>query len=66
MRKCLKCSCEMGELNIVSTMGSELQLTNRFPKGMLKKIKIKASVCPQCGYVELYTDDLENVRNLIK
>ena len=67
MRECLKCNCEMVEgLNILSSMGSELQLANRFPKGLIKKIKTKASVCPQCGYIELYTEDLENVRNLTK
>jgi len=65
MRKCLRCSCEMVEgLNMLSSMGSKLQLANRFPKGLMNSIKAKAAVCPQCGYIELYTEDLENVRNL--
>jgi predicted nucleic-acid-binding Zn-ribbon protein len=53
-------------LNIMSSMGYELQLTHRFPKGIMNRIKAKASVCPQCGYIELYTEDLEIVKNLTK
>jgi len=67
MKKCLKCQSDMVEgLNILSTMGSELQLANRFPKGQMNKVKVKVYVCPQCGYIELYTEDLENLKHLTK
>lgn len=64
MRRCLNCQCDMienlylrGELH-----GERIKLGERLPK----KITVKAAVCPECGYIEIYTDDVDEVKKLKK
>lgn len=57
MRKCLRCGADMEEnLTITSSQGIVVR------KG-LSSAKPKAAVCPQCGEVSLY---IEEVDKLIK
>lgn len=64
MRKCSACHIEMVEgLNLLGDFhGEKIKLGERLPK----KITIKAAVCPECGKIELYTEDLQNVKKLVK
>lgn len=65
MRKCLRCESEMLEnLEImVSTGGYGIDVRE---KGLFKTSlgKIKCAVCPKCGYVEAYLEDLEKINKL--
>ena len=63
MRKCLECRTEMIEdLNLLGDFhGEKIKLGERLPN----KITIRAAVCPECGKIELYTVDMQNVRKLI-
>ena len=65
MRKCIRCETEMVEdLSVMVTNGG-YGIDVR-EKGMFKGSlgKIKCAVCPQCGYVETYMDDLERIQKL--
>lgn len=64
MRSCSSCQIEMIEdLYLRGNFhGESIMLGKRFPK----RITIKAAVCPQCGKIELYTEDLESVKKLNK
>ncbi|MBQ8472036.1 MAG: nucleic acid-binding protein [Bacilli bacterium] len=65
MRKCLRCESEMLEnLEImVSNGGYGIDVRE---KGIFKTSlgKIKCAVCPKCGYVENYLEDLEKIKKL--
>lgn len=59
MRKCVHCGCEMAENYDVKAERGAYGLRITAPglfKGSLGKVR--AAVCPKCGYLEFY---LENV-----
>ena len=64
MRKCLRGETEMIEdLVLMVSNGYGIDVRE---KGMFKtaKEKISCSVCPKCGYTELYVENPEKIRNL--
>ena len=67
MRKCIRCNQDMIEnLEInVSSGGYGIDIRE---KGLFKNSlgKIKCAVCPKCGYLETYIDDLTKIQNLYK
>lgn len=67
MRKCVRCGVEMKEgLELKTTMNSDMiRVVRSGTTGTLSKNylgDVKAAVCPECGYLELYVEDLERVR----
>ncbi len=62
MRKCLRCNVEMKEGLVVMTAGG--YAVDVREKGMFKGSlgKISAAVCPECGYLETYLQDLEKLK----
>ena len=65
MRKCLRCESDMlDDLSVMVTNGA-YGIDVR-EKGMFKKSlsKLKCAVCPQCGYTDMYVEDLEKIKNL--
>lgn len=68
MRICSECNTEMVHgLNLIGGFhGEKMQLSDRLPKGNMNKITVKAAVCPKCGYIFFYTDDIENVKKIAK
>lgn len=67
MRKCIRCNQEMIEnLEInVSSGGYGIDFRE---KGLFKNSlgRIKCAVCPKCGYLETYIDDITKIKNLSK
>lgn len=67
MRKCIRCNQEMIEnLEInVSSGGYGIDIRE---KGLFKNSlgRIKCAVCPECGYLETYIDDITKIKNLSK
>jgi len=66
MRKCLRCESAMVEDLTVLVSGGGYGIDVR-EKGLFKGSlgKIKCAVCPECGYVEMYTDNTEGIKKLI-
>ena len=67
MRKCIRCDAGMLEdLEIRATMNADtLRVCRAHTTGMMKKNYfggVRAAVCPQCGYLETYVADLEQVQ----
>ena len=67
MRKCIRCDVEMKEgLGLKTTMNSDMiRVVRSKTTGTLSKNYlggVKAAVCPVCGCLELYVEDLERVR----
>lgn len=67
MRRCIRCDAEMLEdLVIKTTMHVDMlrvcraRTTGTLPKNYFGEVK--AAVCPQCGYLETYVADLEQVQ----
>jgi len=60
MRKCLRCGEEMVENLAVKAGGYSVILTQR---GILKDSlgKVKCAVCPKCGYIENYIEDISKL-----
>ena len=56
MRKCISCGADMTECNAVSEI--RIKRTDVYQK---PEVALKAAMCPKCGYVELYTDELDRV-----
>ena len=66
MRKCLRCQKEMIEdLELITSNGSFGIVVKE--KGLFKGSlgKTKCAVCPICGYVETYIDDLDKIKELV-
>ena len=67
MRKSRRCNQEMIEnLEInVSNGGYGIDIRE---KGLFKNSlgRIKCAVCPECGYLETYIDDITKIKNLSK
>jgi len=65
MRKCIRCNQNMLEnLEInVSNGGYGIDIRE---KGLFKNSlgRIKCAVCPECGYLETYIDDVTKIKNL--
>ena len=65
MRKCLRCEAVMVEdLSVmVSNGGYGVDVRE---KGIFKGSlgKIKCAVCPECGYIETYIEDTENIKKI--
>ena len=59
MRKCIRCNCEMKE-----EYGLKISVILSKGQGTFSKDlgKIKAAVCPYCGEVSLYIDDLKSIK----
>lgn len=66
MRKCLRCDNVMVEGLEVMVSGGGYGIDVR-EKGLFKGSlgKIKCSICPSCGYVENYIEDLEKIKGLV-
>ncbi len=65
MRKCIRCNSEMIENLFLST--NDAMGLSVGEKGLFKKSlgKASAAVCPECGYLETYIDNIEKLkRNL--
>lgn len=64
MRKCIRCDVSMKENLDVKVEGAAygLKITEQ---GIFKDNlgKVKAAVCPQCGYTELYLDDVSKFKD---
>lgn len=60
MRKCLRCSAEMEEGYVLLDGCHGYQVKLRKQGRFLSKEagKLKAAVCPKCGYTELFTAEL--------
>ena len=67
MRKCLRCDATMVEDLIVMVSNGGYGIDVR-EKGFFKNSlgKIRCAVCPQCGYVENYVENTENIKKLIE
>ena len=65
MRKCLRCSVKMVEDLDVKVEGGAygLKVTQQ---GLLKDNlgKLKCAICPECGYTEIYIQDVSKVKKL--
>ena len=66
MRKCLRCEAEMVEDLAVMVTNGGYGIDVR-QKGMFKGSlgKIKCAVCSECGYVETYIEETDNIKKLI-
>lgn len=62
MRRCEECGVDM--IDNMYLMGGFHGERIKLGKTLPKKIDVKAAVCPVCGKVELYTDDLKVVKGL--
>ncbi len=67
MRSCLRCNGAMVEgLDLKTTVNADkLRLVRPNTSGVMPKNflgEVKAAVCPECGYLELYLADPEKVR----
>ena len=62
MRKCVRCECDMIENYDVKVEGGAngLKITER---GLFKDNlgKVRAAVCPECGYLEFYLEDTSKI-----
>lgn len=65
MRKCIRCDEVMIENLEINTSNGSYHLVLK-EKGIFKGIlgSVKASVCPKCGYVETYLDNLDRIIDL--
>ena len=66
MRKCIRCGCEMKENCAVKIEGAGYGIVlssdeNKLFGGRIGKPK--AAICPECGEVSIYLEDLD-VRNM--
>ena len=63
MKKCIRCESEMIENYDVKIEGAAygLKITKQ---GIFKdKLgKVQAAVCPECGYIEFYLDDISKIK----
>lgn len=63
MRHCLRCEKEMVEDFDIKVEGAAygLKVTEQ---GILKESlgKVKCAVCPECGYIEPYIEDLSKIK----
>lgn len=67
MRECLRCKTKMIENLDIKVEGGAygIKITEQgIFKGNLGKIK--CAVCPNCGYVETYLDELTKVKSIDK
>ena len=65
MRKCLRCGAEMKENRDLRVQGAGCGLVlakdeNKLFGGRVGKPKV--AVCPRCGEISLYLDDVEKLR----
>ena len=67
MKKCLRCESEMIENLTVLVTNGGYGIDVR-EKGMFKNSlgKIKCAVCPECGYTEIYVENTDKIKKLIK
>ena len=67
MRKCIRCNQDMIE-NLEINVSNGAYGINVLEKGFFKKSlgRIKCAVCPECGYLETYIDDITKIKNLSK
>lgn len=63
MRMCIRCECAMIENFDVKVEGAAygLKITQQ---GIFKDNlgKVHAAVCPSCGYLELYLEDVSKIK----
>lgn len=65
MRKCLRCEATMVEgLNVMVTNGA--YGVDVREKGMFKGSlgKLKCAACPECGFVETYLENLDEIKKI--
>lgn len=67
MRKCIRCNAEMVEgLDVKTTVNADkLRVVRPNTSGVMPKNflgDVRAAVCPMCGSMEFYLDDLERIR----
>ncbi|WP_294754631.1 zinc ribbon domain-containing protein [uncultured Ruminococcus sp.] len=61
MRTCLRCKNNMIENFKISSNG--LRITNKaFFSSPIAELK--CAVCPECGYSEMYVDDLKKIKDV--
>lgn len=67
IRRCLRCNVEMIENFDIKVEGTGygIKLTEQ---GIFKDNlgKFKCSVCPECGYTEVYIEDTERIKKIFK
>jgi predicted nucleic-acid-binding Zn-ribbon protein len=68
MKRCLRCSEKMIEDLSSKAKGGGHQIIVQVNKDLSSKSisDLKVAVCPNCGYVETYISDLENIKKLQK
>ncbi len=67
MRKCLRCHAEMAENLDIKVQGGAygIKVTQQ---GIFKDSlgKLNCAVCPECGYIEIYMEDTDKIKKLMK
>lgn len=66
MRKCIRCETVIVENLTVGVTGSAQRVCIK--KGVLRSAlcEVTAAVCPQCGYLETYVEDVSAIQRLTK
>ena len=63
MRKCIRCDAEMKENLDVKVEGGAYGLKITEPGIFRDNLgKVRCAVCPACGYVELYLEDVSKIK----
>lgn len=65
MRKCIRCGCEMKENCAVKIEGAGYGIVlssdeNKLFGGRIGKPKV--AICPECGEVSIYLEDLDRIK----
>lgn len=67
MRKCLRCHAQMAENLEIKVKGGAygIKVTQQ---GILKDNlgELKCAVCPECGYTEIYVENTDKIKKLMK
>ena len=63
MRKCLRCNSKMVD-DLILPVGENGRI---YPPGIFSRSfgKVKCMVCPKCGYIELYLENLDRLERYL-
>jgi len=63
MRQCIRCKAEMVEDLIIRDSGDATRIVINTQGFFGKNLgKVKAAVCPECGEISIYLDDLTKLK----